>query len=339
VDSSQARGGRLAARLRSTPLFKAGIRTLWFLVVVVSVAFASPHGLAQESPEVNPAPSSVDAEVGGEHAEAQGNVFIDLYQHVLPHQLGPDHPLSLFGIPIWTPNEPVELFGLKVYDFQVYQVLAVILIFVLFAGVAAKIRAGRPTVAGGFVQWIRDEMVYPAMGKENGDRFAPLFAALFFFIVIQNVVGLLPGSSTPTASIFVTAALSALTFFVMLIFGMWEQGPFTFWKTIVPHGLPKAILPLMFFVEVVGLLLKPFALMIRLFANMTAGHLVVLSFIGMIFYFQQQYGLAIGGILSPIWAGFGIFIMILESFVSLLQAFIFTQLTVLFVAASIHPEH
>ncbi|MBK9383826.1 MAG: F0F1 ATP synthase subunit A [Planctomycetes bacterium] len=282
-------------------------------------------------------PIADPAAEGGEKAE--GNVFITLYQHVVPHQLGPHHPLMLFGIPVWTPAEPVELFGLKVYDIQAYQLLAVLLIFVFFAGVAAKIRSGRPTVAGAFVQWIRDEMVYPAMGKENGQRYAPMFVALFFFIVIQNVVGLLPESSTPTASIFVTASLAILTFLGMLIFGMWEQGPIAYWKHIVPAGLPVAILPIMIPVELVGLVLKPFALMIRLFANMTAGHLVVLSFVGMIFYFQQQYGVAVGGILSPVWVGFGVFIMILESFVALLQAFLFTQLTILFVAASIHPEH
>jgi F-type H+-transporting ATPase subunit a len=163
--------------------------------------------------------------------------------------------------------------------------------------------------------------------------------ALFFFIVIQNVVGLMPESSTPTASIFVTASLAGMTFLGMLLFGMWEQGPIAYWKHIVPHGLPTAILPIMIPVELVGLVLKPFALMIRLFANMTAGHLVVLSFLGMIFYFQQQYGTAVGGLLSPVWVGFGVFIMILESFVALLQAFLFTQLTILFVAASIHPEH
>jgi ATP synthase subunit 6 len=297
----------------------------------------APVAKAGLSAPVAKAGLSAPAAEGGEKAE--GNVFITLYQHVVPHQLGPEHPLMLFGIPLWTPAEPVELFGLKVYDIQTYQILAVLLIFVLFTGVAAKIRAGRPTVAGAFVQWIRDEMVYPAMGKENGARYAPMFVALFFFIVIQNVVGLLPESSTPTASIFVTASLAGMTFLGMLLFGMWEQGPIAYWKHIVPHGLPPAILPIMIPVELVGLVLKPFALMIRLFANMTAGHLVVLSFLGMIFYFQQQYGVAVGGLLSPVWVGFGVFIMILESFVALLQAFLFTQLTILFVAASIHPEH
>jgi F-type H+-transporting ATPase subunit a len=95
----------------------------------------------------------------------------------------------------------------------------------------------------------------------------------------------------------------------------------------------------MFVVEVVGLVVKPFALMVRLFANMTGGHMVVLSFMGLIFYFGQSMGDAAGYAASPVAVGFAVFIMIIESFVALLQAYIFTQLSIIFVNGSIHPEH
>jgi F-type H+-transporting ATPase subunit a len=106
----------------------------------------------------------------------------------------------------------------------------------------------------------------------------------------------------------------------------------------VPH-VPLALWPLMFVVELVGLLVKPFALMIRLFANMSGGHMVVLSFMGLIFFFAGKWGAGGGYGAVPVGVGFAVFIMIIEAFVALLQAYIFTQLSILFVQASVHPEH
>ena len=110
-----------------------------------------------------------------------------------------------------------------------------------------------------------------------------------------------------------------------------------FWKHLVPH-VPPLLWPLMFVVELVGLIVKPVALMIRLFANMTGGHLVVLSFMGLIFFFATMSPV-VGYASAPIAVGFAVFIMIIESFVALLQAYIFTLLSIIFVSASIHPEH
>jgi F-type H+-transporting ATPase subunit a len=118
---------------------------------------------------------------------------------------------------------------------------------------------------------------------------------------------------------------------------MIAQGPIAFWKNLVPH-VPLPLWPLMFVVELIGLLVKPFALMIRLFANMTGGHMVVLSFMGLIFFFAKTSA-GIGYAVSPVAVGFAVFIMIIESFVAVLQAFIFTMLSIIFIGASIHPEH
>jgi F-type H+-transporting ATPase subunit a len=117
----------------------------------------------------------------------------------------------------------------------------------------------------------------------------------------MNLLGLVPGGATATASIFVTAALALTTFGLMIGGGMMEQGPAAFWKNLIPHGLPGFLVPLMFVIEVVGLLVKPFALMIRLFANLTGGHLVVYSFMGLIFYFAivKQAGDASWAIATP----------------------------------------
>ncbi len=231
---------------------------------------------------------------------------------------------------------------LHMTNLQVFQIAAVLLIFILLGGIPAYVRTGRgdylTRMFTGFVLYIRDEMVVPVMGRETGNKYLPYFLSIFFFILFMNVMGLVPGSATATASVFVTGALAGITLFSMVACGMIVQGPLAFWKNLVPH-VPGALWPLMFLVELIGLCVKPFALMIRLFANMTGGHMVVLSFMGLIFFFGQSMGSTVGYAASPVAVGFAVFIMIIESFVALLQAYIFTQLSIIFVNGSIHPEH
>jgi F-type H+-transporting ATPase subunit a len=227
-------------------------------------------------------------------------------------------------------------------NLQLFQLAAAALLFICLLGVPKYLRTGKgdrmSRVFAGFCAWIRDEMVYPVMGRETGKRFLPLFLIMFFFILFMNMLGLVPGSATATASIFVTCALAVVTLVAMLGCGMAAQGPIAFWKHLVPH-VPAALWPLMFVVEVVGLIVKPFALTVRLFANMSGGHLVVLSFMGLIFYFTQQFGDGVGWASAPVALGFAVFIMIIEFFVAMLQAYVFTQLSILFVQASVHPDH
>jgi F-type H+-transporting ATPase subunit a len=238
-------------------------------------------------------------------------------------------------------DQDTEGFQLVMMNLQIFQIAAVLLVLVAFLGVPSYIRSGRGDVLtrffAGFALWIRDEMVTPVMGKELGNKLLPFFLCLFFFILFMNLMGLVPGSATATASIFVTGALALITLLSMVFGGMFAQGPIAFWKNLVPH-VPLALWPLMFVVELIGLVVKPFALMIRLFANMTGGHLVVLSFMGLIFFFADM-GPAVGYGVSPIAVAFAVFIMIIEVFVAMLQAYIFTQLSILFIHASVHPEH
>jgi len=227
-------------------------------------------------------------------------------------------------------------------NLQLFQIAAVLLVLILFSGVTSYVRTGHgdwmTKRLAGFAMYIRDEMVEPAMGEKDGRKFLPFFLCIFFFILFMNLMGLVPGSATATANIFVTGALALITLCSMIFCGMAAQGPLAFWKNLVPH-VPLALWPLMFVVELLGLFVKPFALMIRLFANMTGGHLVVLSFMGLIFFFAGSMGPEAGWGVSPIAVGFAVFIMIIEVFVAMLQAYIFTQLSILFVGASVHPEH
>lgn len=288
------------------------------------------------------------------HAGSNEKPFDLLYAHVVPAVLVSEeahedhsHTEALVAIPL---PESLSFFGHPAYDgklvatnLQIFQVASVLLVLIIFSGIPGYLRTGRgdalSRVGAGFCLWIRDEMVVPVMGKEMGGKFLPYFLSVFFFILFANLMGLVPGSATATASIWVTGGLALTTFVAMLGCGMAVQGPVAFWKNLVPH-VPAWLWPLMLVVELMGLLVKPAALMIRLFANLTGGHLVVLSFMGLIFFFAGTEFSAAGGYgIAPVAVGFAVFIMIIEGFVALLQAYIFTQLSILFVHASVHPEH
>jgi ATP synthase subunit 6 len=286
---------------------------------------------------------------GQEHAGATGESASQKPGESMPsgaHGEQGGNPSYLLSISV-----PVHMFfdmdpgqpgtQLVLTNLQLFQIAAVLLVMVCFAGVPRYLRTGRgdyiSRLFAGFALWVRDEMIVPVMGRELGRKFTPYFLSLFFFLVFMNVLGLLPGAATATASIFVTGALATLTLFSMIGGGMVAQGPIAFWKNLVPH-VPLALWPLMFVVELIGLMVKPFALTIRLFANMTGGHMVVLSFMGLIFFFAQMSP-AVGYASAPIAVAFAVFIMIIECFVALLQAYIFTMLSIIFVTTSIHPEH
>ena len=284
-------------------------------------------------------------------AHHEGKVFELLYGHLMPQHLvsgghgGEHHPLLEIELPkgfgFFDMAPAREGIQLVLTNLQLFQGASVLLILVCFAGVPGHLRTGKGDATSrlfaGFATWIRDEMVVPVMGKDLGNKLLPLFLTLFFFILFMNLMGLLPGGATATASIFVTGGLAVITFLTMIFGGMIAQGPIAFWKNLVPH-VPLALWPLMFAVELVGLLVKPIALMIRLFANMTGGHLAVLTLMGLIFLFGGLNP-TVGWLTSPVAVGLAVFIMIIESFVALLQAYIFTTLSIIFIHASVHPEH
>lgn len=276
------------------------------------------------------------------------DVFQQLFSHLTPAPLMyGDQPLALHAA--WLPKLfTMDAAGhdtdrLVFTNLQVFQVAAVLFVLVGFSGVPRYLRTGQgdaiSKMFAGFALYIRDEMVFAQMGKEHGAHFLPYFLCVFFFIMFQNLFGLVPHSATATASIAVTGALAAMTLAAMIGGGMVAQGPLAYWKNLVPH-VPLPLWPLMFVIELIGVLVKPFALTIRLFANMTAGHLIVLSCMGLIMYFAEQGANSVAGYGSaPLAVGFGVFIMIIETFVAVLQAYIFTTLSIIFIGASIHPEH
>ena len=206
----------------------------------------------------------------------------------------------------------------------------IILLFKIGYKKDKKVQSGLGNLLEVFVVFIRDEVVYPNMGEKQGRKFLPLILTFFFFIVMLNLLGLIPGSATSTAFFSTTVALALITFFTYIIFGNKD-----FWKHIfATPGVPFWLLPIMIPVELIGLITKPFALSVRLLANMNAGHIIILAFIGIIINMKSPW-VAIGSV--PM----ALAINLLEIFVAFLQGYIFSLLSSIFIGMAVveHEHH
>ena len=267
------------------------------------------------------------------------------------HHIGNAHELELpfvgiVHLPQW---EPIHLGGLAIdlspTKHLVFMLLAAIIValtFVLSARAVARAQSrgkpakGFPGTMEALALFIRQEVVLPNVGH-HGEGFVPYLLTLFFFILVMNLLGLLPWGATATGNIAVTAALALMSFVTIEVAGMRALGVKGYLHTIfyLPPGLPGPLKPIMLVimtpVEIIGKLSKPFALAVRLFANMTAGHVLVLALIGLTFLFQS-YVVGVGAsVLATA-------IMLLELFVAFLQAFVFTLLTSVFIGL-MRAEH
>ena len=179
--------------------------------------------------------------------------------------------------------------------------------------------------------FLRDEVVDPIMGH-HGRKFLPFLLTIFFFILFCNLFGLVPYSATATGNISVTAGLALCTFFVMLGAGIANNGFFGYFKSLIPTGVPGWLLFILVPVELISLFVKPFALCVRLFSNMTGGHVAILVFLGLIVILQSEW-VALASV------PFAAAIYLLEVFVSFVQAFVFTLLSTVFIGMAAHPDH
>ena len=179
--------------------------------------------------------------------------------------------------------------------------------------------------------FVQDEIAKSHINEKNYKRFVPYLLTIFFFIWINNLLGLVPifpGSANLTGNISITLFLATLTLILTLV-----NGNKNYWGHIfAPPGVPKALLPIMIPIEIVGIFTKPFALMIRLFANITAGHIVILALISLIFINKHE---AWGALSVPM----ALFISILELLVAALQAYLFALLSALFIGAAVEEAH
>lgn len=218
----------------------------------------------------------------------------------------------------------------------IFMWVAAFLVFLTFYFVAKNYRTSLvPKRLANFFEvliiFVRDEIAEPTLGKAY-KPFLPFLLTLFFFILFGNFLGLIPFSATFTSNIAVTATLAIISFLMIQLGGIKHNGFFGYFKGLVPHGIPMWLLPLMIPVEILGLFTKPFALAIRLFANMIAGHTVILALIGLIFFMGTIF-------IAPVSVAFAVFIYLLEILVALIQAYIFTMLSSLFIGMAVHQEH
>ncbi len=182
-----------------------------------------------------------------------------------------------------------------------------------------------------FVIFIRDDICVASFGEADGRKMTPLFCTFFFFILGLNLMGLIPLFSTATANVNVTGALASITLTVMVFGAIYKNGLVGFTKAFIPHGVPVPILIVLAPIEFLGMFIKAFALMIRLFANMLAGHIVIFSLLGLIII--VGYAAALPAVVLAL------VIYILEILVAFLQAYIFTLLSAMFIGMIHHPAH
>jgi F-type H+-transporting ATPase subunit a len=311
----------------------------------------------------------------GEDVSA-GKMFTQLFKHIEPHAVfgvwwggnegfgivsahetdaagkplldEHDHPISFHSRSEFVEHYQAEFGGgdgILVYNINTVQWIAGGVLILLFgwAGMKARRRGhGSPSgalfhVVESMVLFVRDDMVYQTLGKQSGRPLLPLFLTQFFFILAMNIFGLIPDftgglAGTATANLAVTGALALTTLLCIHFMGIKQHGPIKHFVNFVPKGLPWFVLPIIIPVEIVGMLVKPLALMVRLFANLLAGHLVILSFFGLSFLFASWF------VATPLLL-LAIGIGCLELFVSFVQAYVFTYLSIIFVGASLHPDH
>ena len=279
---------------------------------------------------------------------------------------GHDHPLvhlpRIFGID----------FSVTKHVFMLWLV-ATVLFVVVTAAVRRYLRQARPVPTGfmngleAVVEFVRDSVVQPNVGRKWVDTWTPLVLTLFLFILCANAIGLIPlfevlalldrwvlhtgeesfvkhllhGGTTATANFNVTAALATITFGAIIVAGSKAHGFITHWKNLVPHGLARVLYIILVPIEVLGMFVRPFALTMRLAGNMTAGHIAILAILSFVFLFTEIFktalaGVAVGVVLSvPLAVG----VSALEIIVVLVQAYVFTLLTAVFIGMAIHVHH
>ena len=310
-------------------------------------------------------PAAHAAEEGGHAAAETFDAGATIIGHVANSPI--DHPLiklpTIAGIDMSVTKHMLMLW-----------VAAAVLLTVVTVAVRRYARTGSMIPSGpvmGLIEYvavrIRDEIVAPNVGKKWVDTYTPLIMMFFLFIVTMNAIGLLPvfdllallnhtvlhlpedsflvrlthGGTTPTGNFNVTAALATISFFTIMFAGMRAHGFFGHWKNLVPHGVHPALWIILIPIEILGMFVRPFALTMRLAANMTGGHVAVLAVLAMIFIMAESaksavVGLGMGLVAVPLAVG----ISVLEAVVVVpVQAFVFTLLTAVFVGMAINAHH
>lgn len=238
-------------------------------------------------------------------------------------------------------SDPVKLFGicdLRITKWVLMLWLALFLCALVFIPLARKVKKSPMGSTSKWVNmwealigFVHDDIVEPNFEHGTSKKAMPYFLTVFFFILFANYLGLIPGLATSTGNLAVTAGMAIFTLFGMVIVGTVAQGPLWIFTGVVPHGIPFLMYFLLWPIEIMGLMIKPFALTVRLFANMTAGHIVIIIFIYLVMMFQS-YLVGVGSV------SLSLIIYLLELLVAFIQAYIFTSLSAMFIGSSVHAH-
>jgi F-type H+-transporting ATPase subunit a len=239
-------------------------------------------------------------------------------------------------------DETVKVYDLSITRNVVQMAIALIVLCWLMISIAKSYQRGlgvktapkgKQNLLEPVVIFVRDEVAKPNLGHKY-EKYLPYLLTTFFFILINNIFGLIPGTANVAGNIAFTVVLGLISF-VVILFSTNKH----FWGHIFnPPGVPGFVKPILILVEFLGVFIKPFALIIRLFANMVAGHIIIICLISLIFIFGQMNTYAGWGT-SPVAIGFTVFIYFIEILVAFLQAFIFTNLTAVFIGSAFEGGH
>ncbi len=246
------------------------------------------------------------------------------------------------------PQAIVEPFDLRITKFMILEVIASMLLVVVFVRLARRMtRENQPrgrhwNLLESMLVFIRDQVARPAIGDHDADKFLPFLWTMFFFVLACNLLGMVPWAGSATGALATTLALAVITLGVVVGAGSAKLGPVGFWIGQVPHmdlPLPLAILlkPMIFVIEIMGMVIKHFILAMRLLANMMAGHLVLAVMMAFIAAsatagVETWVGVSAASVVGAI------ALSLLELFVAFLQAYIFTFLSALFIGMAVHPH-
>lgn len=243
---------------------------------------------------------------------------MNILEHIYQKQV---LPLRLWGFDLSITNGVITM----------WLALVLIVLFFLLASRRMKmIPTGLQNLAEMFITFTRDE-VASQIGGES-DKWLPFLIAIFSFVLVSNLLGLIPGLGGSTTNINVTAALAIIVFIVVQLTAIWRHGLIGYVKQFIPPGVPFFVTIFMIPVELISQLARPFSLAVRLFANMFAGHAVMLLIISMIFIFKNYLLLPLPVLGNTAFLAF-------ELFIAAIQAFIFTYLSAFYIASALETEH
>ena len=294
--------------------------------------FMSPHG---DGLILLPQPFAT------EKTDAAGQPILDHHGHPTYEPIWAVHTSSAVL------NQTIQPLDLKITKFMVLEAIVALVMCVVFVGLAQRMRGGvRPrgrmwNMFEAMLLFLRENVARPAIGGHDADRFVPLVWTVFFFVLGCNLMGMIPWAGSPTGALATTATLAFVVFLTVIGSGMAKLGVVGFWKAQVPHmEVPKAIgiflIPLIFVIEIMGLLIKHFVLAVRLLANMIGGHVVLAVLMAFISVTASILVLWIG--VMPLSVMGAASLNLLELLVAFIQAYIFAFLTALFIGMAVHPH-